>query len=182
MANIADILARARVIATGMGLDPNSSAGLDNKVTFRAMLDSALSTVYNKRAKDPKGFRDLAVRHAVAMVAGSGAIPSELMRAYLHTADFSNGDGDLISYLEYPMDNNASAIYQQLGYVIVQGDDFVYTTPSSGAPYTGTMNVTAISLPALPSNSTDPVPITDEIFDDVCYTLALAVRGEEKMT
>lgn len=179
MANIADIIARARVIATGMGLDPNSSPVIDNKPALRALLDTAFSTVYRKRAEKGNSFRDISVRNTVPLVAGVGTVPAGIMREYLHMADFSTAAGDLVAYLNYPMDANSFSRYQQLGYVIVQGDSFLYTTPNSGPDYTGNMYVTAVTLPTL---TDDPLPITAEIFDDVCYTLALALRGDEKLT
>ena len=179
MANIADIMARARVIATGMGIDPTASPVIDNKPALRALLDTALSDVYRKRAEKGNSFRDIAVRNTVALIAGVGTVPTGIMRDYLHLADFTTAAGDLVSYLNYPMDANSFSRYQQLGYVIIQGDTFLYTTPNSGAAYTGDMYVTAVTLPDL---SLDPLVMTSEVIDDVAYTLALALRGDEKLT
>lgn len=176
MANINDILSRTRVIATGVGIDPNLSALIDNRPALRALLNTAFSTVYRKRAQSKKDWRDISVRHTVSMSGGSGAIPNELMREFLHQADFEDEEGSLISYIEYNIDNRQ--LFTQLGYVRVVGDTFDYNLPDAGGAYTGDLYVTAVSVPEFPATPTDDIPMTAEIFDDVCGTLATMLRAE----
>ena len=178
MANLEDILSRARVIATGIGGDANLSPVIDNKPAFRALLDTALSYVFNNRAKDRKNWRNIAVKHTITFAGGVGALPPEVMREYLHMADFANTEGDLISYLTWTLDNRAT--FSQLGYMYVDGDNLIYTAPG-GTPgtYDGDISLT---VPSLPDLTADPLDMTGEIFDDVCHALALAVRGELTLT
>lgn len=177
-----DILARARIIATGMGIDPNSSALIDNLPALYALLDTAISAVYVKRARDKKNWRDISVKHTVSMSSGSGAIPSELLREFLHQADFADEDNSLISYLTFGIDDRET-FSNYLGYVKVVGNNFEYTAPlGASGTYTGDLYVTAPSSPEMPNDSTTDIAMTSEVFDDVCSTLALMIRAEYPLT
>lgn len=176
--SINDIIARARIIATGMGDDPNLSKLIDSRPALRALLDTAISFVYRQKAADKKNWRDISVRHTITFAAGVGNIPATVLREFLHQADFQNEDADLISYLTYQIDSRAK--YENyLGYVQVVGDTFEYTAPNGDAgDYSGDMYVTVPSLPEIPSDDTTNIEMTSEIFDKVCYSLALGLRAE----
>lgn len=182
MASVNDILARSRVIATQMGLDANQSPLVDNRGGFRALLNTALSNIIIKRARDKKNWRDVAIRHTISMTAGVGDLPSGVLREYMHTADFQNDDRDLISYLNFDLDNN-ELFDTYLGYAKLAGDTVEYTAPNTDfGDYTGKLYLTVPSVPEIPTDPTDNIAMTDEIFNDVCSSLALMVRAEMPIT
>jgi len=182
MASLNSILARTRIIATGIGGDATLSPVLDNRPAFRALLDTAHSAVIAKRARDKKNWRDVVIRHTIAMTNGVGALPAGVLREFMHTADFENGDGDLISYIEFAIDNN-ELFDTYLGYARIVGDSLYYTAPNTDfGDFTGNLFLTVPSVPTYPSDPDDDISMTDEIFDDLTATLALMVRGELPIT
>lgn len=176
------IIARARVLATEMGMDANQSPVIDSKPALRALLNHSIREVYRQFAKDPKFIKDINRRNTITMVAGAGALPDTVMRQFLHQADWEDVDGSLISYFDYPADVNSGQNYDQLGYVSVVGDIVNYTPPSPGTStsYTDNLFVTVPCFPIFPVSMASDIPMTDETTDNVILTMSLAIRGQLK--
>lgn len=177
MANIAEILARARTIATQMGLDPNQSTVIDNLAGARALLDHVIQEVYRKKANDKKNFHDITTRHTISVVASSGAIPDEILREFLPQADFQDANNSLIAYIPYYVDYASGVNFSQLGYVTIQGDNFLYRAPAPNSSYTGNLYVTAVTLPTLPANWSTTLTIGPDTVNDIVIALAEALKG-----
>lgn len=173
-----EIIARARTIAVGINSDANASILVDSDMALRALLNHAIRHVYHQRASEPKFRQDITTANAVSVSAGVGAIPTTIIREYLNQADFRDSQNfNLISFINYDLDYNSSN-FNQLGYVRVVGDDFLYV--KNGANYSGTLTVTVPSVPALPSDPTTNVSIKLDALEEVIYTLALGLRGDLK--
>ena len=132
--------------------------------------------MYRKRAAHKKNWRDIAPRSTIAISANSGTLPDGVLREFLHQADFANDAGELISYVGYELDNQQ--LFTQLTYVTLQGSTIVYRPADGASAFTGNLYITAPTVPAISSNPDTALNLTDEIFDDVCSTLALMIRGE----
>lgn len=171
------ILARARVIATQQGVDPNMSNVIDNRGGARALLDETIRNLYRAKANDQKFTNDITTKSTIAMTTGVGAVPSTLMREFLDQAQIADEDDSLITYLNYGIDVNQT--FDQLGYVWIVADEFHYLAPSPTLlTYTNDLFVTCPSFPTLPaamsSNITFP---STSIIDDLCSALAAELRG-----
>lgn len=173
---VAEILARARTIATQAGgVDANASAQIDAKGGLFALLPHVIADVYRGKAKDPKFVRDITVKNTVTITAGTGTVTTGIMREFLRQADFADDDDSLITYYEYASDYNSGQNYDQLGYVYITGDTFHYTAPSPNDPYTGNLYVTVPSTPTVTTSVTFP---SDQTANDVILALALAIQGK----
>lgn len=174
--NVSEILARARTIATQAGgVDANASQQIDSRGGLRALLPHVIANVYRGKAKDPDFVRDITTKHTVAITAGSGTVPTGVMREFLSQADFADDDNSLITYYDYAADYNSGQNFDQLGYVFITGDTFNYTAPSPNDPYTGSLYVTVPTLPTVTTTVTFP---SEQTANDVILTLALAIQGK----
>lgn len=178
--SINNILARSRVIATQMGTDANLSPLIDNRGGLRASLDKVISDVYTKAAQKDKNWRNIAPRQTIAMSAGVGTLPAGVLRGFMHQAEFATDSTSLISYIKHELDNQQT--YSQLGYVFIRGDNVHYTPPDGAGAFTGNLYITVPSVPTIPSGSDTAIEMTDDIYDDVCYALAMMIRGAIPVT
>ena len=135
------ILARARTIATQMGMDANASSVIDAKGGLRSLLNHVIREVYRQKAKDQDFIKDINVQNSITMASGVGALPDTVMRQFLKQADYQDSNGSLISYFDYPIDSNSGQNYTQLGYISVVGSNIYYTEPAPGTStsYSGTL-------------------------------------------
>ncbi len=165
-----------------MGIDPNQSPLADSRPALRALLNSTIREVYRGKSNDQKFIRDIVVRNTIAMTDGVGACPDTIMREHLKSAQFQDTANSLIAYFNYNIDKDSGVNFSQLGYVVMQGDDFVYTAPAPVLDtYSGDMFVTVASFPVFPADMADPITLPSEsTVDDICLTLALAIRAELK--
>lgn len=176
------ILARARTIATQMGMDANASSVIDAKGGLRSLLNHVIREVYRQKAKDQDFIKDINVQNSITMASGVGALPDTVMRQFLKQADYQDSNGSLISYFDYPIDSNSGQNYTQLGYISVVGSNIYYTEPAPGTStsYSGTLYMTVPSFPVFPASMASTIPMPVEITDDVILTLSLALRGQIK--
>jgi len=180
MATGEEIFARARTIATQMGGDANLSAVIDSKGGIRALLPHAIREIYRRKANDQKFNADIAVTKTVAIVAGSGTCPDEIMREFLNQAEFADDNGSLITYFDYGIDMNSGTNFSQLGYVTLQGSTFLYTAPKPTVSYTGNLDVTVPCTPVIPASMASDIPMSDATTEDVVLFLAEAILGKEQ--
>ena len=173
---VAEILARARTIATQMGIDANASASIDARGGLFALLPHAIQQIYRQKSTDPKFVRDITVKHIISMTAGVGTVPDTMMREFLRQADFTDEDNSLITYYEYAADYNSGQNFDQLGYTMIVGDEFQYTPPAPTISYTGDFYVTVASTPDITTSVTFP---SEQTATDVIMLLASAIQGKE---
>lgn len=176
---VAEILARARTIATQAGgTDANMSTVIDSRGGLFALLTHIIADVYRGKAIDPKFVRDITVKHTISMSAGTGTVPTTIMKEFMRQANLTDDDNSLITYYEYASDYDSGQNFNQLGYLIIVGDEFNYTAPSPNDPYTGNLYVTVPSTPTVTTSVTFP---SDQTSLDVIIALALAIQGKVKV-
>jgi hypothetical protein len=177
MATGNSIIARARTIASQTAGDANTSAVIDARGGLRVLLNNAIREVYRQKANDKKFRQDISVENAVSVSAGTAAVPENLMREFLPQANISNSDGDLISFMTFPVDVTES--FNQLGYVWLTGDTLNYRAPSPTlGTYSGTLTVSCPSYPEFPASMATEIPFpSTATVDDVVLALAAAITG-----
>jgi hypothetical protein len=164
-----------------MGGDANQSVVIDSLGGLRVLLNNSIRELYRRKATDQKFFRDIAVRHTIAISSGTGTCPDEIMREFLHNADITDDDNSLVTYYTYGADYNSGVNFNQLGYLTLQGDTFQYTAPSPDlADYGGNLFVTVASFPTFPAQMSDTIDFPSEAtIDDLVLMLAMAISGKE---
>lgn len=174
---VAQILARARTLATQTdGVDATASQQIDARGGLRALIPHAILATYRAKAKDQRFVRDITVKHTVSISAGVGAIPDGVMRELMTQANVTDADNSLVSYDEFGVDFNSGQNFDQLGYLMIVGDDFHYTAPAPTTSYTGNLYVTAATVPTTTGSSVT-FPST-ETSDDVVYLISQAIQGK----
>ncbi len=176
-----EIFARARTIATqAAGGDANMSAQIDAKGGLRALLNHSVREIFRRYANDDKFLHDTVTRNTVAVTAGIGACPDEIIRESLpRMAQFQDANGSLISYYNYNVDFSSDQNFNQLGYVTLVGDNFNYAAPN-GASYTGNLFVTTPTFPTFPADMADPITFPSETaIDDIVLFLSQAILTKE---
>lgn len=174
-----ELFGRARVLATGMGGDANTSVVIDGEATLKALLPHVIRQVYRKKANDVRNRHDIVVKHTVAITASSGAVPTTIMREFLPQADFQDSSSNkCIAWMPYAVDYNSGVTFTQIGYVTIVGDNFNYRAPSPNQSFTGSLYVTVPTMPTIPTSWSTDIDIDATTTDDVILTLALALRGE----
>jgi hypothetical protein len=171
-------------MATAIGVDPNQSVEIDVKGGLRAMLNSAIRYLYREKAEDIKFRQDIAVDNAITITTGTGTLPDNVMREFLGQANISNSDGDLITYMDFPIDVTGGQTFGQLGYVWLTGMDTLnYRAPSPTLDtYSGTVTVSVPTFPTFGATMSDPITFpSTATLDDLCYVLALGIRGDLKL-
>ena len=176
-----EIVARARTIATQTMTDANQSTVIDAKGGLKALLNHSIREVWRRHSNDQKFIRDTVTRQTVTIVTGTGACPDSIMREFLHQAQFQDDNDSLISYYNYNIDFDSGTNYDQLGYVVMRGDDFYYRAPSPDlSDYSGNLFVTVPSFPTLPASMADDITFPSETaIDDTVLFLAQAILGKE---
>lgn len=177
-----EILARARTIATQQGLDAHQSTVIDNLAGARALLNDTIRILYRARANSQNFYRDIVTRHTVVIAGGTGTCPDTVMRELLHQADVTDANGSLVTYYNYGADYNSGVNFQQLGYLTLQGDTFLYTAPAPDFDaYSGNLYVTVATFPTLTNMSSSITFPSESIIDDLCSMLAQSLTGEVKL-
>lgn len=174
-----NIFARARTIASQSGTDANQSVIIDSLGGIRALLNNVIRDVYRGKANDQKFLRDITTRSTVTISSGSGVVPDEWMREFMHQADITDSNGSLVTYYNYASDYNSGVNYNQLGYCYILGDTIKYTAPSPDfATYSGNLYVTVSQFPTFPASMAQNITFPSvAIIDDVVIALAQAIRG-----
>lgn len=181
MATGNNILARARTIATQIGGDANLSPVIDNLAGLRALLNNVIRDVYRAKAGDQKFLRDITSRSTVTISSGTGTVPDEWMKEFMHLSDITDSNNSQVTYYNYAADYNSGVNYNQLGYCYILGDEIKYTAPSPDfATYSGNLYVTVPQFPVFPASMAQEIPFPSEATaDDVVRALAQAIRGGE---
>ncbi len=175
------IIARARVEASQTAGDANSSAIIDSKGGARVLLNNAIRHLYRQKANGIKFRQDINVSNSVTITTGAGAVPPTLMREFLHQANISNTEGDLITFFSFPIDATSGQTYNQLGYLWITGEDvFNYRAPAPAfATYSGTLTVQCPSFPVFPADLADDITFPSlATIDDLVLTLSMAILGK----
>lgn len=173
-----EIMARARVTATQMGLDPSQSNVIDNLGGARTLLNNSIRQLYRQKSNDQKFSQDITTRHTIAIGTGTGACPDEVMREFLHQANVTDENDSLVTYLNYQIDTNQT--FDTLGYLWLEGDTFHYRAPSPDLDdFDGDLYVTVQSFPEFPAAMSSSITFPSETtIDDLCLMLAYAMLGK----
>lgn len=175
------ILARARTTASQTAGDANLSPIIDSLGGARALLNNAIRQVYRDKANQIRFRQDIAVSNAVTITSGTGTVPANLMREWLGEANISNSSGDLISWMDFPVDAQSGETFNQLGYLYITGlETLNYIAPSPTlATYTGTLTIQCPSFPTFPASLSSNITFqSTSIIDDVVLALASAITGQ----
>lgn len=180
--NGTDLMARARVVASQTATDANQSAIIDSLGGIRSLMNNSIREVYRRKADNQKFLHDISVRHTVSISSGIGDCPAEVMREFLVQSQFEDDNDSFITYLTYNIDWSSGQLFDQLGYVTMQGDSFKYRAPSPDLDtYSGDLFVTAPTFPQFPADMTDPITFpSDSTIDDIALFMAQALMGGEK--
>ncbi len=176
-----EIFARARVAATQMGGDANQSLVIDSLGGLRVLFNNSIRELYRRKANDIKFRHDITVNNTVIIFNGTGTVPATLMREFLHQANISNNDNDLITYFDYAVDANSGETYDQLAYLWIVGDTFHYRgTAPLLAGWNGNIVISCPSFPVFPPSLNDNIPFpSTATIDDLVLLLANAILGKE---
>lgn len=175
-----EIWARARTIATQTATDANVSQVIDSLGGLEALLNHSIREIYRRKSSDVKFRHDITKKNTVTIASGVGACPELLMREFLKSADITDTNGSLVTYLDYSTD--AQQTFTQLGYVWLVDDDIHYRAPSPDLDtYSGDLYVTCPVFPTLPSDTSQAISFPSEAtVDDIVLFLASAIMGSEK--
>jgi hypothetical protein len=172
------------------GMDANTAPNLDDATTImEALVPTVFQEVALQYAGDPDQQSLLRRTHTISMSNGAGTLPDEVLSQCLNNAsvadpaDISVGKFQTFvpQYPDFigPRDN----IQIQLNWWTCKGDtDFLFLEaneeydPSSG--FTGDLELTAPSVPAVPATASDPVVVPEEVASDLVEALADSLRRE----
>jgi len=179
-----NIMARARTIATQTMSDANQSVVIDSLGGIRTLLNNVIRDVYRKKAENQKFIRDIMTRNTVVVTTGVGACPDTIMRELLHQSEFQDDNDSLISYDDYNIDYSSTTNFSQLGYVVISGNNFLYTAPSPDLDtYTGNLFVTCPTFPTLPGSMASAITfVSVSTIDDIVLALSAAITGQLQYT
>ncbi len=189
--NKQQIIDAAMQIATGMGVDSHNSQVIDSEMTAEDLLPLVFRHVYTVLLRDNPGRgNDLMMQNTIVVTDGQGTFPTNMLTEYRDRAYLP--DFPWSSQIEYP-DYNRPKFTAQLCYWAEENGIF-YTTctaegSGSGAESSGSGSeegesivITGITIPSLPANATEEVEVDERDLANIIYALALAVRGELKLT
>lgn len=172
------------------GMGANTAPNLDDATTImEAMIPTVFQEVALQYAGDPDQQSLLRRTHTIAMSNGAGTLPDEVLSQCLNNANVTDPNdvsvGKFQSYVPQfvdfigPRDN----IQAQLNWWTCKGDtDFLFLEanaeydPSSG--FTGNLDLTVPSVPAVPATASDPIVVSEEIASDLVEALADTLRRE----
>lgn len=154
---------------------------IDSKGGLRAWLNDTIRILYRSRANEQKFRTDISVNNSVAIAGGVGTVPNTLMREFLHQANISNDNNDLITYLDYGIDANQT--FDQLAYLWIVGDEFRYIGIAPDLDtWSGDIVINCPSFPEFPMNMTQAISFPSEaVIDDLCTLLAQSIMGRVQL-
>ncbi len=177
------LFARARTIATQMGMDANQAPTIDSLGGIRSLLNNVIRDVYRKKAVDQRFRKDIVENHTIAMTSGSGACPENIMREFLSEANYRDSltPSSLITYYNYAMDEYSGETYKQLGYLYLDGSTFKYIARSPVlSTFSGSLFIEVPTFPTLPGSMASVIPFpSTTTADDIQIALAYAIMGKE---
>lgn len=178
MATIAGIVARAETIAIGRRGDGFQSPVLDSDMTAEQLFPHAVRYVLASQAKGGAAIPELSRPHSIAITSGVGTLPSQVLYEALDSlyvegrryvaiipyADYQRKRFDrLVDYVAFKQDSN--------------GVMKLYYTKEGVAP-TETIVINAVTLPEIPNDPNQPIPMSDGVLDEVVLIIAGALTGE----
>lgn len=173
------ILARARTISSQTGQDANAAQIIDSLGGLRALLNNSIRQLYRRYSKEQKFINDSVVKHTVTISGGSGTMPTNAMREFMHTAQITDTNDSRVSFFKYSTD--ISETFDQLGYAWIVEDTLKYRAPSPDLDsYSGDLYVTVPTFPQFPASMDDVIEFPSEtVIDDLALMLASAISGKQ---
>jgi hypothetical protein len=189
--NIQQIIDAAEQIAVGMGNDAQKSIVIDSDMTAEDLLPLVMSHVYNELAlSQNRNAQDLLVAKTITVEpegnAVSGTLPVEVLTEHLDQAFLP--DYPYSAFSPNFQDFQRQKFSNLLCYWTVHNGKF-YTTCEPGGSTEGSGSAEDVEIvlmapatPIMPSAADDEIVMTQNALDKVIYALALAIRGELKLT
>ncbi len=173
MANLQQILDRAKVQAFGINNDPNNSIVIDSDLTAEAIFPHAVRAVYMNLARSGEDLQNINAAHVIAMVSGVGTLPDTVLREMIMEANLPNHP--FATFLQHFGDYQRHRFDSQLCYFTIRGDKFYSSCTPDGA---GNIVIETPTIPATPVDADDDLPFSEKVILDVINSIASVLRGE----
>lgn len=167
------------------GMDANKSPFLDIEMTAESLVPTVFQSVALATAADPDKQSLLRRTHTIALTAGVGTLPGEVLTQCLHSATITDPDDDTVaqdmSFVPQWFDFLEAKGYEpRLGYWTCKGDDELhYIRPTDDSETkTGDVDITVASVPVIPATAGATLVVPDEILSDLQAALANAIRAK----
>lgn len=173
-----------RAVAVARPGDPISQSVAEQ--TAEPLLITVFAAVGNKLAGNERTRSQLRRTKILNFVGGPVLLPTDVLSDYIDTANLLDPTDFTKIYSLAPWDQFTSTLLdQRLGYFALEGEGVIhvvepFTFYNPAAEPTVLLNLTVPCVPVIPLAITDPVPVTDEVAEELVTALAQALRAAIK--
>lgn len=165
-----------------VGLDPNLSPLIDLGMLAENLAPDVLQSVAEDAAKDRNKRADLRSSQNISFTNGVGTIPNNLLLDYMadavlfDTSDFSKRYAFRPEWYSFVNSNGKLGRFTNIGTSIYVVEPSVVYAAGSGI--TATRQLTAPTVPAIPTLATAVVVIPEFMTSNVIRELGIRIRGD----
>lgn len=165
-----------------VGVDPKAAAGIDCESIAESLIPEVFQVVGEAVAEDENKRSLLQREKTIAMVAGVGTIPDDVLIKCLDSAVFYNPANLLQSYSWATYDQFRRERETRLGWFTnSSGVTLLVRQPlevfSTTLTFTGNARLLVSCKPVRPATADDPIDIPAQVEPDLLQTLTAALKG-----
>ena len=172
--NYLELIARAEQLAAGVGQDALLSPVVDSTITAETIYPHAVRFVLCKMAESGKNLDDLLTDHSITITDGEGTLPEAVLKDT--SDDWTFPGRTFVNVVNYH-DFRRYQFSAQMDYFTFNGKDVLFAEAGT-TDFSGTITLSAPSIPELSSNTDSPIPLGTATLEEIIIVIAAVLRGE----
>lgn len=169
---LAELAERIRQTAIAGNIE---SPLLNTTVLIEIVLPRVIQRVVSDAVKDENQLNALRANHTLSIVSGVVSCPSTIKEEYVESIVFTSAPST--SYSPDAFDfSNGSSLFDK--FRVDSGSIHYREAGENAGSFSGTRQINAITLPVLPTLSSDEVVLKDNLLQEVLTVAASLIKGE----
>jgi hypothetical protein len=158
----------------GIAANPESPL-LNSNVLIELVLPRVLNKLVSDAVKDEYQLNALRTSHTLSITSGVVSCPATIKEEYADSISFTSAP--TTSYKPTELDfSNGSSLFDS--FYVAKGNIYYREAGTSAQAFTGVRAVNAITLPVMPTLSSDTVNLKANLLEQVIAFTASLIRGE----
>jgi hypothetical protein len=169
---LAELIEKIRQI--GIAANPESPL-LNGNVLIELVLPRVFNKVVSDAVRDEYQLNALRAEHTLSITSGVVSCPVTIKEEYADSITFTSAP--TTSYKPTPFDfSNGSDLFDS--YRVGEGNIYYRQAATGAKAFTGVKSINSITLPVLPTLSSDTVALKDNLLEQVITFTASLIKGE----
>lgn len=148
---------------------------LNTAMLTELVLPRVMQKVVADAVKDENQLNALRANHTLSIVSGVVSCPSTIKEEYAESIVFTSAPSTSFEPTQFDF-SNGSSLFDT--FTIDSGNIYFRQAATGQRAYTGVKTINAITLPTLPTLSSDTVNLKENLLQEVIAITASLIRGE----